>query len=189
MCSVQEVARSTNRGEERGREKQRTLGGKTGGREGSQCATHVHPPPPLPLPHCPARPPVAAPRTGGGSRRARAWPRARLSLRRLPPPLRRGAGDGALWRGRHMRCCGEGARGRGDCCSHLMSVGLSAVGDVATARPGRQGHRGGGCRITATRSGRGARCVAGAGGRRQRGAARHQSREGIGRISFHRFAV
>jgi len=40
-----------------------------------------------------------------------------------------------------MRCCGEGARGRGDCCSHLMSVGLSAVSDVAFARPGRQGHR------------------------------------------------
>ena len=42
-----------------------------------------------------------------------------------------------------VRGCGEGARGRGGCCSHLRSVWLSAVGDVAPARPGRQGHRGG----------------------------------------------
>jgi len=45
---------------------------------------------------------------------------------------------------------------------------------VAPARPGREGHRGG-CRITAARSGRDARWVAGAGGHRQRGAASHQS--------------
>jgi len=92
MCTVNTVATSLYRGEERGREKQRTLGGKAREREGSHCATHMHPPPQLPRPHCPARPLVAASRTGRGSRRARARPRARLSLRRWPPPLRRGAG-------------------------------------------------------------------------------------------------
>ena len=169
-----EGSEGTDLGDERGREKQRTLEGKMEETEGNQCAALLRPPPPLPVL---AAPPVRPfPHTAPGAGHAvRALGRARVcrsAARRVVEAVAQG--DGVLLRGRPVRGCGEAARGRGGCYSPLVSSWLSAGGDVAPARPGRQGHRGG-CPISAARSGRDARWVAGAGGHRQRGAASHQS--------------
>jgi len=175
MCTVQKVATYKNRGEERGREKQRTLGGKTAERAGGQCVSHIRRPPPLPVLAAPPVRPLPHPAPGPGHA-ARALGRARVCRSAGCRAVAAGRGrDGSLWRGRPVRGCGEGVRGRG-----VMLLAFDerlVVSRGGARRPPAPAARAanGGAAPPAAHNGRGARWMAGASGSRQRGATRRQS--------------